>query len=314
MEKTLDLEVLAGMSVEQLDAVSAGEAPVTKETDEGTASLAGEQVVEEGAATGATGVDELPPEVPSDGEAGDGKNVEMKGGKGTIPYGVLKETREELAETKRKLEELQARSYKADIPINHATQMEEVANEFKELAQKFEEGDLDWEDYQAQLDTLNQRKDELLTVKIKAEISHEMTEQATVSAWEGAVSKFLDSKPNGYDYQGDTALYGELDTMVKALGNDPANADKDYQWFLDTAHAVVMVKHGGASKVSDGEGLGGKQPSVDQRPFHTLSDIPGGLAPGKDGIDQVTSLSGPALTNRFINDPAEIDKVLSSLN
>ena len=47
----------------------------------------------------------------------------------------------------------------------------------------------------------------------------------------------------GVDYRKDEAKMRDLDTFVKALAADDANADKPLGWFLDEAHRRVKVLH-----------------------------------------------------------------------
>ena len=320
-----NMEVLADATIEQIEEMALKEAAEAQQADKtaadaGAADAAAEekqQAVDDGAAAGAEGGDGA--------KAGDddAEAVAMKSGKGTIPYAVLKETREELARVKQEL----AQSKKGTVdtaaavtlPENHATQVADVTNGLQELGAKFEAGDIDWEEYQSQLNELNTRKEALIREEIKVQVSQQMVTETAFSSWKDTVKGFLANQHDGFDYRSDPQLFNELDTMVKALGSDPANNGKEHQWFLDTAHAVVMVKHGGA-KLSIP--LSTQQPSkeadvetVQQQgaPFHTLSDLPGGEIPNKEGIEQVAQLSGEALTNRFLNDPSQIDKVLNSL-
>lgn len=309
MKKVYDMEAMAGMSIDQIDAMAVGgDTPTDGEeasTPEG--SPEGEQVVEDSATSGA----------PEEEEQQGG--VAMKSGKGTIPYAVLKETRDELAETKRKLDALQPKPYQAVVPENHAEMMAQAHAEQSGLAKKFEDGDIDWEEYQSQLGVLTSQKEALLAARIKSEISTEMQEQIAQEAgkfaqaeWDQVCSEFLASKIDGVDYTADKALLDELDANVKMFANNPAYAGKGDQWCLAKAHREVLENHGLASGAK-------KQPATDadpgpQRPpIFSLSDIPGGSLPAGNEIEQATALSGAALTNRFINDPSQIDKMLSSI-
>ncbi len=318
MSKEYDMEAMAEMSIDQIDAL-ANEAPGdtgaakdgdTLQADEsaGGEKEEGEQVVE-GAATGAA-------------EEGHG-GVETKSGKGTIPYAVLKETREELAEMKRRLETLQSKPYQAVIPENHAELVAATTAGLAALNEKFELDEIGWEDYQKELGELTVQRENLLAVRIKAEISSEMqaemaqkAEADAQSIWDNTVSTFLSGKPDGIDYNADPEKHAELDAAVKMYASNPANATKDHQWFLDKAHREVMENNGikpaakqpppAKAKVEEA----GDDP--EKAPIYSLGDIPGGVVPGGSEVEQITQLSGSSLTNRFLNDPGQIDKVLAS--
>ena len=314
MAKELSMEDMAEMSIEQIDAMANGEEPAEGKEDlaEGSPTETTEQVVEEGAATGA------------EGEAVGG--VAMKSGKGTIPYAVLKETREELAEARRRIEALESKkSYHAEISENHESLVAQANEKINALVNKFEDADISTEEFQAELAKITGEKEALLAAKIKSEIADEMRiqqEQKAVedsdAAWRKTVDVFLLSKPDGVDYNADQEKFAELDAAIKMFASNPANANRDHQWFLTKAHGEVLENNGikpqptpPTPPVVEAKD---KPTELDKPPIFSLSDIPGGLSPdGGTEADQVVALSGAALTNRFLNDPAQIDKVLAGL-
>lgn len=321
----VNMDVLVDASIEQIEELALAEgsgAASPEATGAAEEQQATQQAVGDGEAAGATG----DVEATQGDDAAAAEAIAMKSGKGTIPYAVLKETRDELARTKQLLDQIKRapiETASTELSENHASQLSDIGNGFAELGKKFESGDIDWDEYQSQMVDLQNRKDALIREEMRVqaaqEIAQKMQEQsqeAAMSAWKETVNNFLGAPRDGIDYHADQKMYDELDAMVRALGNDPANNDKDYQWFLDTAHAIVMVKHGRQAASQE-------QPPDQQKkhqarttatpPFTTLSDLPGGEIPNREGIEQVSQLSGEALTNRFINDPSQIDKVLNSL-
>lgn len=326
VEQRDKMEVLASASMDELEEMglkTEKEIPddsTPEKTDDKTAAEEktgdkvenGEQDVDASAASGATDKAEEP----------EGDSVAMKSGKGTIPYAILKDTREELAKTKRELDQYKAATSKIELPEDHANQLEATQHDFEEAGAKFEDGDLTWDEYQAEVKEITKRRDDLLAVGLKAklsqEINQEMSEQEAISSWQEAVDSFFSSKPDGIDYTGDQNLLDEFDAEVKALGQNDRYADKDYQWFLDTAHKILQVKLGQGENQTTAPAKEEKKEEKDvdpvkERPFHTLSDIPGGAPVAKNETEQLSSMSQSSLTNRFMNDPTQIDKVLSSL-
>ena len=311
--QTEDMEALAGMSIEQIEERAVSSNPEGQEEGEAGDDLqsAGEQVVKEGAATGATAEE--------DGQDDEGVFVETKNGKGKIPYKELAETRERLAEAREKIEQLERRSYKADVPEDFQSQMEAVNAERKAIKDQFENGDLSFEEYEEKVQAVFERREELLKASVKAEISQEMRQQQAVETWESTVNSFLSKPVDGIDYRADQAKFDALDRYVKILAADPENNDKSQQWFLEEAHAIVKVRSG-VTDVTNKQNDPPKTPAAkadgdeEGRPaFQTLSDIPGGTPPAKDLAEQIGELSGAQLTNRFLNDPASIEKYLASL-
>jgi hypothetical protein len=246
----------------------------------------------------------------------------MKGGKGTIPYAVLKETREELAEVKRRLESLQAKPYQAVIPENHAEMVSKVQADLQALNEKFETGDeLEWDEYQKQLAELTAQRENLLAARIKAEISSEMQaamqEKANTDAkatWDETVQTFLASNPDGINYSADPAKLAELDAAVKMFANNPANAKRDSQWFLDKAHREFMENNDiePAAKQPPPAKEEAKEDDAEKAPFNSLSDIAGGLVPESGSeASKLVALDIVSLRNRMMNDPSQVDAMLA---
>lgn len=244
--------------------------------------------------------------------------IETKNGKGKIPYKVLADLRSEMAELKSQLSK--TKPYQAEIPENYDATLSAVSQEMDDLKKKFEDGDIEWEDFTAQQKELFARQSHLERVALKAEIAREMTEQNARQRWESSVDNFTGKPQDGIDYVNDEAMRNDLDLFVKVLGNDPSNADKDFDWFLKTAHVAVMAKNGKAAAHVKGnerqgvvKGQKNEQDAEERAPFNSLSDIPGGAPPAKSELEQLGELSGAAITSRFLKNPAEIDKYLASL-
>lgn len=311
--QTEDMEELAGMSIEQIEEKAASNSNHDDHEDVEAAGddlQAGEQAVKEGAATGAA---------EDGGQEEKGVFVETKSGNGRIPYKELAETRERLSEANKKIEQLERRSYKADVPEDFQSQMEAVSAERMGLKGQFENGDISFEEYEEKVQAIIERREELLKASVKAEISQEMRQQQAVETWEQTVNNFLDTPVDGIDYRADQEKFDALDRYVKILAADPENNDKDQKWFLAEAHAIVKVRSGSIDVSNKQKSPPNTSPAKadgyeEARPaFQTLSDIPGGTPPAKDLAEQIGELSGAALTNRFLNDPASIEKYLASL-
>jgi hypothetical protein len=322
MSNNTQMENLAELSMEQLEALEGGsnfEDQGGQEDLEATESEQGEQVVDD-ATTGVQGEEEA-------GE--EGTYIETKSGKGKIPYAELQKTRQELAEMKRKVADLESAqerpvAYQAQLPEDYQAQVASVDEERTKLKADFEQGDLTWDDYQEQLNANIQKREQLLGQALKAEIAQEMTQQQAQEAWGRAQNRFVGKAQDGIDYRADQERMDSLNLFVKVLAQDPSNEDKDFDWFLTTAHAAVLAKHGKPTAQSSEQSPSGdtQQPEpsatptkaqTPKAPFNSLSDIPSGTPPAKSEIEALGELSGAAITNRFMNDPASIEKYLASL-
>lgn len=235
---------------------------------------------------------------------------------------------QEVARLAEENKRLASRQYVAELPADHAQKVAELDARLADVGTKFQEGSLTWDDYQGQLKAGNAEREALLAASIKAQISEEMREQqekeaaeqaaaaeeATQKTWEQTVDGFISSKPDSVDYTTDEAKRKDLNTYVKALGSDPDNNDKSMEWFLQEAHVLVKAKHGIAASAKPTTVAKVPGEETQTSPIRTLSDMPGGLTPAKNDVEQLDSVSGQALTNRFMNmTAAQIDAELAKL-
>lgn len=320
-------EELAGLSIEQIEAlaikeaggaVGAGDAtgstgPVDDEMggdDEmGTTAIEGEQDV---------------------GQASSGQpesNTEKKASDKEHNFAALraknKQLAEDLAKSQEQINALAKRPvFTAELPVDHAQKMAEADEAISKVWQSFQEGDIGPEEYQSQTRAANAVREQLLSEAMMANISKKMVEQqareqaeTATQSWERTVGSFIGSKPDGVDYQGDEVKNRDLNTYVKALAADADNSDKPMDWFLTEAHALVRAKHRIASAAPkiDEPNHNSSESNPARMPFQTLSDVPGGLLPSKGEVEQLDEVSGSALQNRFLNDPGAVDKFLASL-
>ena len=316
---------LADASVEQIEAMAlkAAQAEAGGDTDESAAAEVG--VDDAGAVSekAEQGVKEASP-----GQAEESaKDAAVKTSDKELNFAKLRTKAESLeSENKRLADEnkrLAERQYVVDLPGDHAQKVVEVDAELAAIGAKFNDGNMTWDDYQAQLRDASQRRDGLVKAALKAEISQEMREQAarsseeaTKKSWDQTVESFISAKPDAVDYAADEAKQRDLNTYVKALAADPDNSDKNFEWFLQEAHGLVKSKHRIASAIQtqSQEAKPVEPATTATSPIHTLSDLPGGLTPAKSEIEQFDQVSGAAVTNRFMNmTSAQIDAELAKL-
>lgn len=229
----------------------------------------------------------------------------------------LKATEEELAAIKAENERIAAE--KAAPPkVDQAELRAGIDKQLAEIGSKFESGDLTWEEYQTQLRETGAQWESIVKEAAKVEAiesarqqREQDAQQASVEAWAKLVETFKQSHPDGISYDTDDAKSSQLNTYVKALASDPDNNDKPMEWFLDTAHDLVKAKNGVATTAKPNDPPAAKQKV--NAPFNTLSEVPGGIPPARSEAENLEMVSGAALTNRFLSDPSQIDKVLASL-
>lgn len=211
--------------------------------------------------------------------------------------------------------------YVAQTPEGYDQQLAVLKQSTNALNVKLYTGEVDAETYGAQLDALTDQRDALLTAKIKAELANEMGVQSSQQEFSFVVNKFVRgvAASDGVDYRTDAAKQADLDGFMRALANNPANAEKSMEWFLSEAHRRVKSLHGidTPSVVTDPVAQKTavkpqRKPSTDKI-APSLALVPGGEGPGDvagefsnldglDGLDLEDAIARmtPAQRNRYV--------------
>ena len=136
-------------------------------------------------------------------------------------------------------------AYKVDLPEDFQAQMDDLKTQKAEIAQRFRDGEIDLDEFTDLNDGLQEKRDALNALKLKADIAEDMQTQAETQAWENSFKSFLAEtlKHDGIDYLKDTAKRVDLDAFLKALANNPANNDKPHAWYLQEAHKRTLALH-----------------------------------------------------------------------
>jgi hypothetical protein len=196
--------------------------------------------------------------------------------------------------------------FTATAPEDAADQIKalraEKAVEFKKLM----DGEITPEEYSAKEDAILGQIDAIQTEITTANVATKLTLENAQRSYLGKVNALLDTakKDEGIDYRApeNKGLHEQLDRAVKFLANDPANADKPEQWFLDEAHAMVKARNGlgktaaaPAPDVTKGKTNAGKAPNLSGLP-PTVRNVPA-AADSDDGGEfaHLSTLSGMAL-------------------
>lgn len=185
-------------------------------------------------------------------------------------------------------------AYTAELPADIDVKQKAISEELGALRDKFKSGELDVDEYESQRDDLLDQRNELNKAITKAEISQEMQQQTAQQAWQAAIERTFDTaaKPEqgAIDYRQDKAKAADLDLFVRRLAEDPANADKDMDWFLLEGHRRVKALHGIAPAAGDGAkptpapapAAQTRKAPIDAAP-KTLAQVPGADGPGDVG-------------------------------
>ena len=195
-----------------------------------------------------------------------------------------------------------APTYEAPLPEDYQQRVDALKSETDSLAQKFRNGDIDFEEFQIESAKLTEQREDLLLLRAKAEISQDMSGQTAATTWQNQIIGFFEATKSagGIDYMTDAAKQADLDQFVKVLASNDANNDKDGPWFLAEAHKRVMALHGltGQPQPNPAPAPGAKpnaqpaprKPEKGEIP-QTLAHVPGGTGPG-DVSSEFAELDG----------------------
>jgi len=136
--------------------------------------------------------------------------------------------------------------YDAQLPADFDAKVTELNTRHDALADKFNGGDLTFDEYRAQAKAISDELANLQALRTKAEISSEFNQQNAAQRWQWEVSRFMKDvlKSDGIDYAGNKLLNAALDVAVKDLANNREHVDKSGEWFLEEAHKQVKSQLG----------------------------------------------------------------------
>lgn len=191
----------------------------------------------------------------------------------------------------------QAGGYRAELPADYDAQVKANKDAVAAARAKFNEGELEQAELDAELDRLQDERDQLRDMKTRATVSAEMQQQSTHQAWTNTINTFFEEAAQSaelgiVDYRKDAAKQADLDAMVRALGAAPGNEHKPMRWFLEEGHRRVVALHGIATT---------KKPAdVQRKPdasavVTNLADVPGGAGdadPVSDEFAELDKLTG----------------------
>jgi hypothetical protein len=176
--------------------------------------------------------------------------------------------------------------YQAKLPEDFDASVTALKEETRALAEKFKSGEMEFDDYSTQLEALQARRDDLSELRVKASIAADMNTQTAEQQWQFTIDRFTKAvaRDEKIDYSKDLEKQADLDTFVKALAGNVANADKSMDWFLTEAHRRVKALHGIAEPVAEEK----KPEKPDRKP--PIASVPKTLAqvPGSDGPGDVS--------------------------
>lgn len=216
-------------------------------------------------------------------------------------------------------------SYSASLPEGYDDNVKALNDELKGLAKQFKDGDIDFDQYSADMQALNERRDALVQEKLKVEVINDMRFQewqdSKVSAFQSLNGESI---KEGIDYSTDEGKFNVLNKHFTNIEADPAYAGKSAKFMLTTAHRLakaelgIETKAAPAGEVSQADALkaakAARKPPIDAAP-KTLAQVPGSDGPGDvtGEFSDIDALDGMELEDAVARmTPAQRDRYLKA--
>jgi len=179
--------------------------------------------------------------------------------------------------------------YQVDLPPDIQAAQQQIQAALSKLDQQWEDGELDFGAYQKQARQLQNQEQSINFQLQKAQIAMEMAGQA----WERDAKQFIADHP---EYGKAPVLFDALDSSIRRIANDPANADRPNYWILQEADKQVKGAFGQpASAAPPPKPTPGKKPDIPR----TLGDVPAAAENDRDPYASLDKLSGLDLEDRI---------------
>lgn len=137
------------------------------------------------------------------------------------------------------------------LPEDFDARVKANADAIKALREMNRAGEISAEDYDEQLDKLNDEKADLRALRSDHDASVRAEQHRAQMEWQRTIrGQFKAAKAEGIDYATDEGKRNDLDGFVKMLGARPEHADKSMAWFLAEAHRRVLALHGLSGKTA----------------------------------------------------------------
>jgi hypothetical protein len=153
---------------------------------------------------------------------------------------VTKVAPTEKVETVAKPDPLPVLEYKARDGAKE--QLESITTQKGTLLEQFDNGDITAKEYQTQLDTLSREERAIERELDKEQTATELTQQRSKQSWLDTVNSFTTTQHP--EYSTSKSRWIALDSYVREIANDKANAGLSAEQILAKAHSAVEADLG----------------------------------------------------------------------
>lgn len=131
--------------------------------------------------------------------------------------------------------------YQASPVPDYAERMGQIAAANKEIAQGYENGDFDLEEFQLRQRKLTELEWELREANLKATLAAEQRQQGLAQRWQWEQDRFF-GMPEHKAYREDPVIGPAFGAAVQLLAADVANDAKPMSWFLEEADRITRSR------------------------------------------------------------------------
>lgn len=194
----------------------------------------------------------------------------------------------------------------------YAELMAELAKRQADLAKRYEDGDFDLAEYQAQLRATTEQEWALRERQLKASLASEQRSQQMAQRWQWEQERFF-SQTNNKAYRDDPVIGPAFAAAVQILAADANNDARPMSWFLDEADRMTRARFRLPGEAGDadrrptqrGRQTGKVPPTLGGLPAATIPEVSG------DEFSRLDRLEGMELETALARlSAAEADRYL----
>lgn len=179
--------------------------------------------------------------------------------------------------------------YKFEGVSDYDDQMKSISEAKSELYTKYMDGELDFAEYQQENDKIQEQVFHLREAQLKAQMATEQNRQAAEQRWQWEQDRFFGQASNKV-YLQDPLVGSAFDRAVKDLANDPSNAKRPMNWFLEEADRQVKARFRGSDEGAPAAKPQGRKAAKRGQIPPNLGDLPSAEQPDTSSASEFSHL------------------------
>lgn len=199
----------------------------------------------------------------------------------------------------------------ADAPEQAQERLQEISSAKADLRKKYDDGDMTFEEYESQVEKLDEERLEIRLALKEAETAAKIEHQRQVNEREAQINGFLSEYQIKRDFS--DLRFAALDTAVKVVANRPENAELGVREILQKA-MDLCIEQGVIAGKSKPEVAKPQRKPIAAPP--TLAHVPAADMTGTDEgnrfayLDRLDPVAREAAVSKL--SPADLDVYLAS--